>query len=746
MKRHVILMALLCLLFVFRGVMAVPQVRDDLVYNGEMQPLAADPDQEGGFYAIGSEDYWEEIPLEDAPGEWDIYWKAAEEDAGEFIGKAKISAKELTVTWGETTLEYNWDEQAPSVTLSGCVEADADLCENPEVDGAAYDVGEYEASLYFDSEFYFIPEASRSIKYEIKPKELSVEWGETTLSYNGEEQIPQVTVTGCAGEEADLCENPIVDGSEFDAGVYEAVLSIDSSNYVLPEGTDSAEYEITPIELGVEWGETSLEYNGGEQAPQVTLSGCVEADADLCANPEVDGSEFDAGSYEASLYFDNPNYVIPEGNEATEFEITPIELAVEWSDTALEYTGDEQAPQVTLTGCVEADADLCSNPEIDGAEYDAGTYEAALYLDSVNYVLPEERAAASFEISPKELESSMIKFDEADGFIYDGEEHEISFYVEYNGNILTEGVDYIVDESSEFNGTEIGQYTVSITAVGEGTKDVVSTNFSGKASASWSILAASSAQTSAQTAAPEPAPAAQSDTPTQGDLPLADVEPAQEPAQEPVPAPADVSSPAPSQAQDQSAPADTSFNWARTGENEEDNSSLCNDCDLPNTGFSSRFSTPLSVMPASVKYTDLKMRIQIPTIGLDTELAGVPLKDGEWAVEWLGDRAGLLTGSHVPGEGLTVIAAHNTLNNSETGPFLMLYTMDHNDVIFINQPDGSLLRFGVYANMLVEPNDMQKLALIAEQEEGSLLLITCENESADGGYLNRRVVFAKPLD
>ena len=183
MKRHVILMALLCLLFVFRGVMAVPQVRDDLVYNGEMQPLAADPDQEGGFYAIGSEDYWEEIPLEDAPGEWDIYWKAAEEDAGEFIGKAKISAKELTVTWGETTLEYNWDEQAPSVKLSGCVEADADLCENPEVDGAAYDVGEYEASLYFDSEFYFIPEASRSIKYEIKPKELSVEWGETTLSY-----------------------------------------------------------------------------------------------------------------------------------------------------------------------------------------------------------------------------------------------------------------------------------------------------------------------------------------------------------------------------------------------------------------------------------------------------------------------------------------------------------------------------------------------------------------------------------
>ena len=168
MKRHVILIALLCFLFVFQGVLAVPKVRDDLIYNGEMQQLAADPNQEGGFYAIGSEDYWEEIPEEDAPGEWDIYWKASEEDAGKFIGKAKISAKTLTAEWGETTLEYKWEEQVPSVTLTGCIPADADLCENPEVDGAQYDAGEYQATLYFDSDLYFIPEASRTVKDTIK--------------------------------------------------------------------------------------------------------------------------------------------------------------------------------------------------------------------------------------------------------------------------------------------------------------------------------------------------------------------------------------------------------------------------------------------------------------------------------------------------------------------------------------------------------------------------------------------------
>lgn len=41
-------------------------------------------------------------------------------------------------------------------------------------------------------------------------------------------------------------------------------------------------------------------------------------------------------------------------------------------------------------------------------------------------------------------------------------------------------------------------------------------------------------------------------------------------------------------------------------------------------------------------------------------------------------------------------------------------------------------------------NGFTGIASIAENEPGSLILITCENESVDGGYLNRWVVFAKP--
>jgi LPXTG-site transpeptidase (sortase) family protein len=173
-------------------------------------------------------------------------------------------------------------------------------------------------------------------------------------------------------------------------------------------------------------------------------------------------------------------------------------------------------------------------------------------------------------------------------------------------------------------------------------------------------------------------------------------------------------------------------------------SSFCNNCSLPATGFSSRVSVPLSVKPANVNYPSLNLRLQIPSLNVDAEIAGVPTIEDSWAVEWLGDKAGLLSGSYLPGEGLTVIAGHNTLNNTEYGPFALLATMDKNDMIFVTKANGMPQRFSVYANELLRPDDMEKLASIASEVENALVLVTCENEAVEGGYLNRRVIFAKP--
>lgn len=165
---------------------------------------------------------------------------------------------------------------------------------------------------------------------------------------------------------------------------------------------------------------------------------------------------------------------------------------------------------------------------------------------------------------------------------------------------------------------------------------------------------------------------------------------------------------------------------------------------LPATGFPTRIHVPLSVKPANINYEPLSMRIQIPTINVDVELTGVPEVNGSWAVEWLGDQAGLLSGSAMPGEGYAMVAAHNHLNTMEIGPFAMLFSLEENDRIFVNTADDGLQIYSVYANELLEPDDMQKMASIAQNEENSLILVTCENEMIEGGYMNRRAVFAKP--
>ncbi|MHC1773582.1 MAG: InlB B-repeat-containing protein [Flexilinea sp.] len=168
--------------------------------------------------------------------------------------------------------------------------------------------------------------------------------------------------------------------------------------------------------------------------------------------------------------------------------------------------------------------------------------------------------------------------------------------------------------------------------------------------------------------------------------------------------------------------------------------------DMPHTGFSTKHLTVLREQPAALTYRPLNIEIELPTLNVRTELVTVPEDEGgSWAVDWLGDRAGLLDGSVVPGMGTSYIAAHNHLNDMEIGPFLFILDLAENDRIFVRNEDEELLTYSVYANELFEPDDFAGVKEKAAQYENSLVLITCENESEDGGYLNRRVVFAKLL-
>ncbi|MBR6088991.1 MAG: S8 family serine peptidase, partial [Anaerolineaceae bacterium] len=163
---------------------------------------------------------------------------------------------------------------------------------------------------------------------------------------------------------------------------------------------------------------------------------------------------------------------------------------------------------------------------------------------------------------------------------------------------------------------------------------------------------------------------------------------------------------------------------------------------MPKTGFSAVRPQSLSARPLSVQYKPTQMTIQIPTLELESDIVTVPFSGGEYPVEWLGDTVGLLEGSALPGKGITVLTGHNHLNTTAAGPFVFLSSLESNDRIMITDSEGNMQLYSVYENNKI-PADA--FASIADKlKNNTLVLITCEDESADGGYLNRRVIFASP--
>ena len=141
-------------------------------------------------------------------------------------------------------------------------------------------------------------------------------------------------------------------------------------------------------------------------------------------------------------------------------------------------------------------------------------------------------------------------------------------------------------------------------------------------------------------------------------------------------------------------------------------------------------------------YGTTGLTLQIPELGVSEAIMTVPEMDGEYPVEWLESNIGLLEQSSLPGKGVAVLAGHNHLNNTEAGPLLSLGSLESGARVMVTDARNGIQMFRVYGNYKIASN---AFASVAENvRENALVLITCEDESVDGGYLNRRVILAEP--
>ena len=297
-----------------------------------------------------------------------------------------------------------------------------------------------------DKDNYSLVTFTGSAAANITPKEISLTWSNTSLVYNGAEQIATAAIGGLIGEDA--C-TVTVEGTAKNVGTYTAMASaLSNANYKLPEAA-SSEFTIAAKEVSLAWSNTALVYNGAEQIATATAEGLIGEDT---CTVTVEGAAKNVGNHTATAsVLSNANYKLSAA-VTSQFSIAAKEVGLAWSNTALVYNGAEQIATATAEGLETGDECAVT---VEGAKKDAGNYTAtASALSNANYKLPAA-VTSSFTIEPKEV--SLAWSDTA--LTYNGKNQVATAMA---GGLIGEDACTVTVEGAAMN---VGTYTATASAL-----------------------------------------------------------------------------------------------------------------------------------------------------------------------------------------------------------------------------------------------------------------------------------------
>jgi LPXTG-site transpeptidase (sortase) family protein len=163
---------------------------------------------------------------------------------------------------------------------------------------------------------------------------------------------------------------------------------------------------------------------------------------------------------------------------------------------------------------------------------------------------------------------------------------------------------------------------------------------------------------------------------------------------------------------------------------------------LPATGFAPGQVTLLPRQPEALAYGDLgDLWLEIPRLGVQAPIVGVPASGGAWDVSWLANQAGWLQGTAFPTwAGNSAITGHVYDANGQPGPFQRLNQLWYGDRVVVHA-FGQEYVYEVRQVRQVQPNDT---SLVTHHEEVPwLTLLTCRGyDEATNSYRYRIVVRA----
>ena len=299
------------------------------------------------------------------------------------INKTKtfeITQKSLTVTWGSATFTYNRTAQKPTAHATPLLDDVLGL----SVSGEQTNAGEnYEAQANITNANYKLSNPKKT--FVIDKKVATITWGNTTLTYDSNLQIPSASVSGVISPD-DL--GLTYSGQEKSAGSgYLAKAEITNENYVLSNSQIS--FSISTYGINIIWTNITFTYDTTDKISTATASGLGLDDLGL----SVDGKRKNAGEGNAIASITNANYHLINSNQA--FTISQAAVDVTWGATNFEYNATEQKPTATATAIGSDTLGLV----VSGGRTNAGAGNAIASITNTNYYLTNP--TKSFNIDKK---------------------------------------------------------------------------------------------------------------------------------------------------------------------------------------------------------------------------------------------------------------------------------------------------------------------------------------------------------
>jgi LPXTG-site transpeptidase (sortase) family protein len=162
---------------------------------------------------------------------------------------------------------------------------------------------------------------------------------------------------------------------------------------------------------------------------------------------------------------------------------------------------------------------------------------------------------------------------------------------------------------------------------------------------------------------------------------------------------------------------------------------------LPSTGFAPGIVSLLPLQPEGLAYSAYSdLRVEIPSLKVNVDIVGVPWKNDDWDITWLGGNAGYLDGTAFPTWlGNSVITGHVYAADGLPGPFVNLGKLKWGDRVVIHA-FGQKYIYEVRSVRTVSPYNN---SVLGHKEEAWVTLLTCKDyNDLTGQYKMRTAVQA----